>query len=216
MQNLTELLASTFGFISSQGLTSTNVEDAIDEAYQKSVKLAGTETITGAKTFNANLTSTGTYNGGHLIVNGYHIWLDANGLLRYNSAAPVSDTDGTAINGFDAWTAPTLSNSFAAVSSPQQTIQYRKDAAGQVQIRGAVRRTTFPSNVTTVFTLPTGYRPPLHVYFVCPYISNTGEGLARVSILSDGTVVYSASQVAPASQTSLSFMFIQASFSTVS
>lgn len=55
MQNIISLLASTFGFTSTQGLTSTNVQSAIDEAYQKSIKLAGSETITGAKTFSSDV-----------------------------------------------------------------------------------------------------------------------------------------------------------------
>jgi len=37
---------------------------------------------------------TGLYNGQHLVLGGYHIWLDAGGNLRFKSSAPASAADG--------------------------------------------------------------------------------------------------------------------------
>lgn len=39
----------------------------------------------------------GTWNGGHLIMRGKHIWVDSTGDMRIKSGAPTSDTDGTVI-----------------------------------------------------------------------------------------------------------------------
>jgi len=40
---------------------------------------------------------SGRWNKGHLVLGGYHIWPDASGVLRVKSSAPTSDTDGTVI-----------------------------------------------------------------------------------------------------------------------
>lgn len=56
MQNLFKLLASSFGFTSAQGLTSTNVQDAIDEGFLKSLKKANNlSDLTNAATAYTNL-----------------------------------------------------------------------------------------------------------------------------------------------------------------
>lgn len=39
----------------------------------------------------------GTWNGGRVIMNGYHFWVTAGGILRMKSSAPTSDTDGTVV-----------------------------------------------------------------------------------------------------------------------
>lgn len=39
----------------------------------------------------------GTWNAGHLILGGYHIWVDSTGDLRINNGVPSGDTDGTVV-----------------------------------------------------------------------------------------------------------------------
>jgi hypothetical protein len=39
----------------------------------------------------------GAWNGGHLVLGAYHIWVDATGDLRIKNGAPTSDTDGAVI-----------------------------------------------------------------------------------------------------------------------
>lgn len=39
----------------------------------------------------------GTYNGGHLVLGSYHLWVDGTGDLRIKSGAPSSATDGTVV-----------------------------------------------------------------------------------------------------------------------
>lgn len=41
--------------------------------------------------------NSGAWNAGHIILGGYHIWIDASGRLRIKSSAPTSDTDGTVV-----------------------------------------------------------------------------------------------------------------------
>lgn len=63
-----------------------------------------------------------------------------------------------------AWTAPTLLNSWVNVGAPQQVAQYRK-VGDMVQLRGSVKNGTATSG-TTIYTLPTGFRPPTQHIFV--------------------------------------------------
>lgn len=53
----------------------------------------------------------GTYNGGHLMLGSYHVWADANGLLRFKSSAPSSATDGTTVAAVAAGTATLVAGS---------------------------------------------------------------------------------------------------------
>jgi Pectate lyase superfamily protein len=39
----------------------------------------------------------GTWNGGHLLLGNYHIWVDSSGRLRIKNGAPTSDTDGVVV-----------------------------------------------------------------------------------------------------------------------
>lgn len=39
----------------------------------------------------------GTWDGTHLIMGVYHLWIDATGDLRIKSSAPTSDLDGTVV-----------------------------------------------------------------------------------------------------------------------
>jgi hypothetical protein len=46
---------------------------------------------------NNNSASSSAWDGQHLILGGYRIWVDATGDLRIKSGAPASDTDGTIV-----------------------------------------------------------------------------------------------------------------------
>jgi hypothetical protein len=41
--------------------------------------------------------NNGTFNGGHLVMGTYHIWVDTTGKLRIKSSAPTTATDGTVV-----------------------------------------------------------------------------------------------------------------------
>lgn len=194
--------ATQISFTSSNGLTSTNVNAGIDEAYLKSAKLASDNTLTGKQRI-TNTTATTSSTTGALVVDG--------------GVAFGGDVSIGGIILASVWTAPTLLNSFTSAGSPQQGIQYRKTATGDVEIRGTIARSVgVPASNTALFTLPTGHRPPLHVHSIFPYLSNTGEGIVRLSFNNDGNVVWWNSLVTPASSTSINLLFIQFRFSILS
>ncbi len=41
--------------------------------------------------------SSGGWNGQHIVMGAYHLWIDSSGRLRIKSGAPTSDTDGTVV-----------------------------------------------------------------------------------------------------------------------
>lgn len=43
------------------------------------------------------LTPDSAWNGDHLIIGSYHLWVDATGDLRIKASAPLSDTDGDVV-----------------------------------------------------------------------------------------------------------------------
>lgn len=77
-------------------------------------------------------------------------------------------------NGYDNYDTST----FAAAG-------FRRDR-GLVHLQGLLTRTGTPSNPTTIFTLPSGYRPPSRTILVVA----TGEAFApgRVDVLATGEV----------------------------
>jgi hypothetical protein len=81
----------------------------------------------------------------------------------------------------EAWINPTLLNSWTNYGSGFYDVQYRKTANGHVQLRGLVGG---GSVNTTIFTLPTGYRPLKRA--LLSTISNTG--VARVDVHTTGNV----------------------------
>jgi hypothetical protein len=193
--------ANQISFTSVNGLASNNVNSGIDEAYSKSAKLASDNTLTGKQNI-ANTTASTSPTTGALVVSG--------------GMGIGGDISVGGIILATIWTAPTLLNSFTSVGSPQQNIQYRKTATGDVEIRGTVARNSMPSSNTALFNLPLGFRPPLHVHSIFPYLSNTGEGLARISFDSSGNVTWWTSLITPSSSTSINLLFIQFRFSTLS
>ncbi|MDF2724100.1 MAG: hypothetical protein K0Q59_3775 [Paenibacillus sp.] len=49
------------------------------------------------QTFSGNVTIGGAWNGPHLIMGAYHLWIDATGALRMKNGAPASDLDGSPV-----------------------------------------------------------------------------------------------------------------------
>lgn len=133
MQNLFRLLASTFGFTSAQGLTSTNVQDAIDEGYQKSAKLATTNTFTDTAESTSTTTGALQCRGGgaftkNLVVGGNLI------LPNYPKVNAFRSTDAVYANN-------------VAVTNTSTRVIYnteRKDTSSAYD------------NTTGVFTVPAG------------------------------------------------------------
>lgn len=84
--------------------------------------------------------------------------------------------------GFDPVHYPTLLNGWTNVGGFNETVGFWKSADGMVHIRGQVKNGTLN---TSVFTLPTGYRPGMIQYF--PVVSN--DTFAHVRIESNGDVI---------------------------
>lgn len=95
-------------------------------------------------------------------------------------------------------TVTSLSNGWVARSG--DPVQYRKDASGNVHIRGLVDSGTATG---TVFTLPTGYRPTQRIMMG----ARTASGFARLDIETDGTVKILSDLAAAASYCSLAAVF---------
>ena len=69
----------------------------------------------------------------------------------------IDGTNVTPLTG-SAWTAPTLTGSFANNGGGFETVAYLKDPFGFVHIKGVLTLTGTTSG-TVAFTLPAGYRP---------------------------------------------------------
>jgi hypothetical protein len=81
----------------------------------------------------------------------------------------------------DAWTAPTLINSWVDYSATTTT-RFRKDKEGYVHIEGWVKDGTFV-NGTVLFTLPVGFRPAKDQYFACLHFGGGAYGLVGIQIV---------------------------------
>lgn len=84
----------------------------------------------------------------------------------------------------EAWTTPTLQNSWVAYSGGFNAAQYSKTGTGWVYLRGLIRDGTTTGG-TLLFTLPTGYRPINEMLFS---VANS-SGYSRVNIRSTGDVI---------------------------
>ena len=100
-------------------------------------------------------------------------------LLRLENLLPVESWTEV-----DSAGAPVFENSWVNYDGLHNTAAFYKDPFGVVHLKGMVKSGTVPS---TVFTLPTNYRPD--VYFTFPVISNSAIG--TVDVLDDGQVVVS-------------------------
>jgi hypothetical protein len=93
------------------------------------------------------------------------------------------------VQGDAGWTAATLVNSWVTNGGAWPTPGFRKGADGRVYLRGVVKSGT---SFSTIFTLPTGYRPAAKTSFA-PLNANAG---AELDINTDGTVVCSVGSTA--------------------
>lgn len=85
--------------------------------------------------------------------------------------------------GIPARTTPTLSNGWVNVSGGDSTFGYWKDAFGVVHLDGFVNAAGASS--TTIFTLPTGFRPLLNMTYSGIDAAGTTD---RLQVNSDGTI----------------------------
>lgn len=112
----------------------------------------------------------------------------AGGIAAVTVQAAINELDTEKVDkALEAWTAPTLVNSWTQYSD--RPAFYRKDNFGRVWLRGLIQGGTLN---TVCFTLPTGYRPNTVVqYFVgglggqVTVSGTTGD----VKIVSGSTVV---------------------------
>lgn len=89
---------------------------------------------------------------------------------------------GSSYTLHDPWVSATLINNWSVYG--QNTPSYFKDSLGVVHIRGEV---TGGAVNTVIFTLPTGYRPSVRMWF--PINSNDGNNIyGMIQIAGDGTV----------------------------
>lgn len=85
-----------------------------------------------------------------------------------------------------AWTnAPTFNTGWGNYGGGEQVAQYKK-FGDIVMLRGLVARSS--GSQTTIFTLPSGYRPPAYSRF--RQSSNTGDG--QIDVAPTGEIVFSA------------------------
>jgi hypothetical protein len=93
--------------------------------------------------------------------------------------------DSVAVAGVgDDWVNPSLGNSWTNYNSATHTAAaYRKDANGRVHLKGLIKDGTVGDG-TPPFTLPAGYRPPVHANFAVI----AGGDFGRVEVQSDGDV----------------------------
>ena len=109
-------------------------------------------------------------------------WQDSTGVvLAKVNAAGVLTAAGIAS---EAWVYPALGNAWVtpgASGASVQTVSYRKMADGTVTLRGIAGNGT----VSTMFVLPTGYRPLLNEWFLC--LANNGG--VQIAVLSTGDVL---------------------------
>jgi len=81
----------------------------------------------------------------------------------------------------EAWHTPTFQNGWVNFGGPYNSAGYFKDSLGIVHLRGLVK-----SGSDTIFTLPTGYRPPKRELQAVQTNPNT---IGRIDILADGQVL---------------------------
>lgn len=98
------------------------------------------------------------------------------------STAQQAALDAKADKALEAWTAPTLANSWINNGSGYNSVGFYKDRFGVVHLRGLIKSGSMQARA---FTLPAGYRPPAREFFGT--VSNALFG--SVFVDPDGAVV---------------------------
>jgi hypothetical protein len=114
----------------------------------------------------------------------------------------ASDGKVTMPENDSGWIEPTLNSPYTHFGSPYGNAKYRK-IGDIVNIQGLININS-ASNGDVIFTLPSGYRPKLHIIMAA---NNGGLSIARIDITQDGDVVKH-SAVADSSWVSLFMTFI--------
>ena len=114
---------------------------------------------------------------------GKYIDAEILGDTQITTAGDVTLTGTTAITQ-EAWTVPTLLNSWVDFGGVYQTIRYRKDASGVVWLQGMIKDGT-KAGGTQVMSLPAGYRPDKTLILSA---TNSTKTYCDLSIQSDGSV----------------------------
>ncbi len=96
----------------------------------------------------------------------------------------ASDGTVTMPENDSGWTTPTLNSPFTHFGSPWGNTQYRK-IGDIVNIQGLININS-AANGTTIFTLPSGYRPKVQIIIAA---NNGGLSIARIDITQDGNVI---------------------------
>ena len=116
-------------------------------------------------------------------------WNSANSLLEFVDSSETTQMEWDPATGIldsgEAWVEPTLLNSWENHGASNTEVAYRKDAFGQVHIRGGVKNGS--SGTAVVFVLPVGYRPAISMQF--PAISSAGT-FTRCDISNGGNVIF--------------------------
>ncbi len=101
-----------------------------------------------------------------------------------NTALTIA-SDGTVTlpQNDSGWITATLNSPYTHFGSPYGDVQYRK-IGDIVNIQGLVNINN-ASNGSTIFTLPSGYRPSLRLVFAQ---ANANTDITRIDILTDGDV----------------------------
>jgi len=134
--------------------------------------------------------STGLIGG----VPGIELYGDASGRVgpfKWTSAGLIVATDE--FTPIQAWTNLTITAPWAAIGSQQP--MYKRDAAGNVHIRGALTRNTGTSG-NTVATLPAGFRPQVAVFGIIRGASANAP--QQIQVTTAGEVVVTYAGTAPA------------------
>jgi hypothetical protein len=93
-----------------------------------------------------------------------------------------------------AWATPTLATNWSNLNaSSHQTVQYRKNALGNVEIKGVAAKSTALVTPDSIFTLPVGFRPARETLFGTG--SNGGYATIRVTVNGDVGVFAGGSNV---------------------
>jgi len=102
-----------------------------------------------------------------------------------NTALTIA-SDGTVTlpQNDSGWITATLNSPYTNFGSPYGDVQYRK-IGDIVNIQGLVNANS-AANGSTIFTLPSGYRPSLRLVFAQ---ANANTSITRIDITTDGDVI---------------------------
>lgn len=113
------------------------------------------------------------------------------------------------INGIKGWVVPTFQHSWTDPANGNQGPTYTIDRKGTVLMRGNIVGGT-TTDATVLFTLPTGFRPPAHVFFFTTAVVGGVFTVVEVEVASTGDV-----KIFGASALTTPIVWLGFSFSTV-